>query len=274
VDAPTLAELNVAPARRVRQLELNLERWRWLPQDLGHRHILVNIAGFELDVVEDGQTVLDMRVVVGRPYRRTPVFSDTMRYLVLSPYWHVPRNIAVRDKLPLIKRDPAYLAKQELRLFAREGGTVREVDASAVDWTAVTPANFTYELRQEPGPLNALGRVKFMFPNKYNVYLHDTPARELFARASRDFSSGCIRLEKPLELAVQLLRHDPRWTRMRLDSMIAQRVERMVPLAEPVPVHLLFWTAWAAPDGSIHFRRDLYGRDARLERALVAPAPQ
>jgi murein L,D-transpeptidase YcbB/YkuD len=196
-----------------------------------------------------------------------------MRYLVLSPYWYVPRNIAVRDKLPLIKRDPGYLAKQELRVFAREGATTREVEPGAVDWTAVTAADFTYELRQEPGPLNALGRVKFMFPNKYNVYLHDTPARELFARASRDFSSGCIRVEKPLELALYLLKHDPRWTRSRLDSVASRRVERTVSLAEPVPVHLLFWTAWAAPDGTMHFRRDLYGRDARLERALAVEPP-
>jgi murein L,D-transpeptidase YcbB/YkuD len=273
VDAATLRELNVNPHLRVQQVELNLERWRWLPQDLGRRHILVNIAGFELDLVEDGRTVLDMRVLVGRPYRRTPVFSDTMRYLVLSPYWNVPRNIAVQDKLPLIKRDPGYLAKQQMRVFSGDGGAATELDPATIDWSQVTPATFAYRLRQDPGPLNALGQVKFMFPNAYNVYLHDTPSRELFARASRDFSSGCIRLEKPVELALALLRDDPTWTRARVDSVIARRAERTIVLAAPVPVHLLFWTAWAGPDGTIQFRRDLYGRDARLERALAAGPP-
>lgn len=273
VDPATLRELNVPVQTRIHQVELNLERWRWLPQDLGYRHVLVNIAGFELDLVEDARTVLDMRVVVGRPYRRTPVFSDTMRYLVLSPYWNVPRNIAVQDKLPLIQSDSGYLAKQQMRVFADSSGAMKELDPGTVDWSKVTPANFAYRLRQDPGPANALGRVKFMFPNKYNVYLHDTPSRDLFERTTRDFSSGCIRLEKPIELALALLQPDALWSRERIDSVIAQRLERTVALPVPVPVHLLFWTAWASPEGAVQFRRDLYGRDGRLERALAQRPP-
>jgi murein L,D-transpeptidase YcbB/YkuD len=273
VDAAAIEALNAPVEQRTRQLELNLERWRWLPQHLGTRHILVNIAAFALDVVEDGRPVLDMRVVVGRPYRRTPVFSDTLRYLVLSPTWHVPRNIAVQDKLPQIKRDPGYLAAQRMRVYLPHEGALTELDPATVDWANVTAARFPYVLRQDPGPLNALGRVKFMFPNSYTVYLHDTPTRDLFARAERDFSSGCIRIERPIELAEYLLRDDPRWTRQAILGAVGAGVERTVWLRTPIPVHLLFWTAWADEEGVVQFRKDLYGRDARLDAALRAPPP-
>jgi L,D-transpeptidase YcbB len=272
LDAPTLAALDVPASERVRQIVLNLERWRWLPQDLGYRHVLVNIAASDLRVEEGEQAVFTMRVIVGQPYRRTPVFSDTMRYIVLSPYWNVPRNIAVQDKLPLIRRDPGYLAKQNIKVFDGWGADATEVDPTTVDWGRVTPANFHYHLRQDPGPQNALGAVKFMFPNKYNVYLHDTPTRDLFARADRNFSSGCIRLERPIDLAVYLL-GDEGWTREQILAAVRARAERTVPLRQPIPVHLLFWTAWADEQGQMEFRRDPYGRDQRLQAALATPAP-
>jgi murein L,D-transpeptidase YcbB/YkuD len=272
LDAATLTALNVPVTVRVRELELNLERWRWLPQDLGYRHVLVNIAASDLRVEDNGHTVLAMRVIVGQPYRRTPVFSDTMRYIVLSPYWNVPHNIAVRDKLPMIKRDPGYLGKQGMKVFDGWGADATEVDPASVDWKRVTPATFHYHLRQDPGPLNALGMVKFMFPNKYNVYLHDTPSRELFARADRNFSSGCIRLERPLDLAAYVLGSEG-WTQAQIVRVVQHGMERTVPLSNPLPVHLLFWTAWADEDGTVQFRRDPYLRDQRLETALDAPAP-
>jgi L,D-transpeptidase YcbB len=269
----TRAELNVSVERRVEQLELNLERWRWLPQDLGRRHILVNIAAFELEVVEEDSVVLAMRVVVGRPYHDTPVFSDTMRYIVLNPYWEVPGKIAVKEMLPRIKRDPSYLAHENLRLFKGWGLEAREVDPGTVDWSAITPAAFPFRLRQDPGPRNALGRLKFMFPNKFNVYLHDTPARQLFEKPERDFSHGCIRIQEPIELAVYLLRQDPRWNREALLRALDETVDRSVPLPETIPIHLLYWTAWADGDGTIQFRRDIYGHDALLLEALQAPPP-
>ncbi len=269
--AATNAELNVSAERRVEQFELNLERWRWLPQDLGRRHILVNIAAFELEVVEDEAVALAMRVVVGRPYQSTPVFSDTMEYIVLNPYWEVPIKIAVKEMLPRIKRDPTYLAQEKLRVFKGWGPEAREVDLGTVDWSAITPADFPFRLRQDPGRLNALGRVKFMFPNKFNVYLHDTPARLLFEKTQRDFSHGCIRIQKPIELAVYLLRQDPRWNRDALLSALDEVANRSVPLPEPIPIHLLYWTAWADKDGTIQFRRDIYGHDASLSEALRAP---
>ena len=268
VGPKTVAALNVPARDRVRQIELNLERWRWLPRDLGERYLLVDIPAFSLDVVEGDAPVLSMRVVVGRPYRRTPVFSDQVRYLVLNPSWEVPHKLAVEDKLPEIRKDPEYLAKMGMHVYEGWGADQREVDPATVDWSQTTRSGFRYRLRQDPGPLNALGRIKFMFPNKHNVYLHDTPSRELFARAERGFSSGCIRIERPLELAVLLLGED--WDRAALEKAIATGTERTVPLPHPVPVHLLYWTAAADADGTVRFRSDIYDRDRLLDQALTA----
>lgn len=273
VGPATLEALNVSAGQRVRQIELNMERWRWLPQDLGDRHLLVNIAGFDLDVVAGGTTVLSMRVIVGRDYRRTPVFSDRVTYLVFSPYWHVPPSIAVQDILPALKKDPHYLEKKNVRVFRGSGSDVREVDSRSIDWTKVGPSSFNYSFRQDPGPDNALGHVKFMFPNKFNVYLHDTPARELFHKTERAFSSGCIRIEKPGDLAELLLRDDPTWDRQRVRSAMGAGVEQTVRLRVPVPIHVLYWTAWVGEDGLLHFRKDIYGRDRRLDEALGESPP-
>jgi len=271
--AATRAELNVSAERRVDQLEVNLERWRWLPQDLGQRYIIVNIAAFELEVVEDSAVVLAMRVVVGVPDsgRHTPVFSDTMRYLVLNPYWQVPDDIARNDLLQRVQHDSTYLAQQKIRVFRGWGPEAKEVDPATVDWSAIAPDKFPFRLCQDPGPINALGRIKFMFPNKFNVYLHDTPSRPLFGRTRRDFSHGCIRIQKPIDLAVYLLRKDPRWNREALMLALDEVVDRTVPLPEPIPIHLLYWTAWVEEDGTIQFRRDIYGRDAPLLEAMRAP---
>jgi len=273
VSAATRAELNVRAERRVEQLELNLERWRWLPKDLGRRHIIVNIAAFELEVVNKETVVLAMRVVVGRLYNRTPVLSDTVRYIVLNPYWHVPRSIAAGEILAKVRQDPSYLARSKLRVFPISGPDAREVDPATVDWSVITSADLPFRLRQDPGPLNALGHLKFMFLNKFNVYLHDTPARPLFEETQRDFSHGCIRIQQPIELAVYLLRQDPRWNRDALLRALDTAVDRTVPLPEPMPIHLLYWTAWADEDGTIQFRRDIHRRDAPLLTALRAPPP-
>jgi murein L,D-transpeptidase YcbB/YkuD len=273
VGSGTLEAMNVSSEERVRQLEVNLERWRWLPEDLGPRHILVNIAGFSVSVVEGDAHVMEMRAIVGRLYRQTPVFSSRMTYLVLSPFWHVPPTIAAVDKLPEIKRDPSYIASQRMVLL--DASTNQPVDVSSVDWDAMTGNGFNqrYRLRQDPGPNNALGDVKFMFPNPHNVYLHDTPSRELFARAERGFSSGCIRVERPLEVAEYLLRGDPRWSREGIRAAVDRRVETTVALPEPVPVHVQYWTAWVGEADELNFRRDLYMRDALVHEALSAPPP-
>jgi len=269
----TLAALNVTAADRINQIIVNLERWRWLPQDLGQRHILVNIANFELDVVEDEKYVIEMRVIVGRTYRRTPVFSDKMTYLVLNPYWHVPPTITKKDILPLVRKDPEYLTKKNIKVFQSWGADAQEIDPNTIDWSQVTAKNISYRFRQNPGPENALGRIKFMFPNQFDVYLHDTPARELFQKSKRDFSSGCIRIEKPIELAEYVLRGDPKWTRQAILTAIEKRVEQTVRLPEPIPVHLLYWTAWVDNQGIVNFRNDIYERDKPLFEALREEPP-
>jgi murein L,D-transpeptidase YcbB/YkuD len=196
-----------------------------------------------------------------------------MTYLLLSPYWHVPQNIAVQDKLPLIRKDPNYLARQRIKVFEGWGAEAKEINPKTIDWSKINAKNFRFRLRQDPGPWNALGRVKFMFPNRFNVYFHDTPARELFGKTTRAFSSGCIRLEKPVELAAYVLRDDPNWPAENISSAIARWTERTIQLPTPIPVHLLYWTAWVDEDGSIQFRGDIYGRDKPIERALLEAPP-
>jgi murein L,D-transpeptidase YcbB/YkuD len=270
VSPATLAALNVPVTARIRQLELNMERWRWLPRELSSRYILVNIANAALEVVEDGRSVLRMRVVVGRPDRRTPVLSARMTALVLSPYWHVPPRITTEDQLPLIRKDPAYLTRQSMTIMQGRGAEARPIDPSTIDWSKMTAETFPYHLRQDPGPHNALGRMKFMFPNRFQVYLHDTPTRGLFAKPVRALSSGCIRLERPIDLAAYILRDDPRWSRDKILAAIEQRTAHVVRLPAPIPVHLVYWTAWIQPDGEVHFRQDIYGDDHALENALRA----
>lgn len=265
--AQTLAALNVPVESRVRQIELNLERWRWLPLSFGSRYIIVNVPSFELSVKEGEETAMTLKVVVGKTYTKTPVFSEQMRYLVLNPYWEIPREIAVKEQLPLIRKDPSYLGKEKIRVLEGWGAEEREIDPATVDWTSLGPGNFPYRLRQDPGPLNALGQIKFMFPNAFNVYLHDTPAKGLFAQTRRDLSHGCIRVEKPLELAAYLMA-GTNWTREALEGEIASGRQTVLPLAVPMPIYIEYWTAWVDADERVQFRRDIYERDATLDRAL------
>ncbi len=266
----TRAALNVSAAQRAEQLVANLERRRWLGEAPGRRQVRVNAAAFTLDAIEGDAVALHMRVVVGRPYRPTPEFSDRIRYLVLNPYWEVPPRLAAQDKLPEIQRDPGYLAAEHLRVLTGWGADARELDPAQIDWQRLR-GHVPYRLRQDPGPWNALGRIKFMFPNGHDVYLHDTPSRGLFAHAERGFSSGCIRVEQALALAEWLLQDDPRWTQAALREAIDSGRTRTINLRTPVPVHLLYWTAWVDSDGRAHFRRDLYTRDAALAEALTTP---
>lgn len=266
------AALNVPVDRRIQQLEVNLERWRWLPQDLGTRHVRVNIAGFQLRVMEEGAEQLKMRVVTGRPYRQTPIFSDQISYLAFSPYWNVPHSLATRDKLPEFQRTPGLVSQQGFEVFQGWGADARRLDPAAIDWASLSARNFPYRLRQRPGPQNALGQVKFMFPNRHSVYLHDTPSQALFQRSARGFSSGCIRVERPVELATYLLRANEGWTPERVRRAMGQSQEQTVVLREKVPVHLLYWTAWEE-DGQVQFRNDIYQRDGAVASALDAVPP-
>jgi murein L,D-transpeptidase YcbB/YkuD len=269
----TLAALNVPAEDRVRQIVVNMERWRWLPADLDDRYLLVNMAGFVLTMVDGGGPVLEMKTVVGKPYRRTPVFNDRMTYIVINPTWTVPPRIAGHDLLPKIRKDPGFLAEEGYVLYAGWAADAPRLDPAGVDWSRYGARRFPFRLVQQPGPKNALGRLKFMFPNQHDVYMHDTPARELFDRASRAFSSGCIRLERPVDLAERLLAGAEDWDRARIEQAIASGETLKVPLPEPIPVVLVYATAWVDGDGTMQFRDDVYGRDARLESALFGPAP-
>ncbi len=264
----TLAALNEPIGARIDALRVNLERLRWVFRDLGEEFVAVNIAAFRAVYVADGALRWHARAIVGRPYRQTPVFRDAITYLELNPTWTVPPTILRKDILPRLREDPAYLAAKHLRVIDPNGGPV---DSATIDWRSARASTFPYLLRQDPGPHNALGRIKFMFPNRHAVYLHDTPARDLFARAERVFSSGCIRIEKPLELAVALLDDAARWDRTALEAAIGSGRTQRLRLPRPVPIMLLYLTAYADENGAINFRHDVYGRDAAVLAALDGP---
>ena len=266
----TRQSLNVTVEHRIRQIELNLERWRWMPKSLGERYVQVNIADFSLSVVEGESAVLSMPVIVGTAYRRTPVFSAKMTYLELAPTWTVPPTILREDKLPAIKADPDYLKRKHFRLLQRENDAWVEVDTDEVAWSSVKIQNFPGILRQDPGPWNPLGRIKFMFPNRFNVYLHDTNERHLFANQQRTFSSGCIRVAQPLELAHYLLRGVEGWGDDRLEAGLQRSEPLRVDIPE-LPVHVQYWTAWVDADERVQFRSDIYYRDLDLDVALSEP---
>ena len=267
----TLAELNTPALRRAHQIEANLERLRWLPRDLGPRRLLVNIADFRLELTEPGAPPLEMRVIAGRLARRTPFFSGEITSILFNPSWTVPEKLAVEDKLPLILADSDYLEDNGFKVFAPSKKGWREIDPADVDWTRLSETRFPYQLRQEPGLYNALGRVKFQIPNQHDIYLHDTPSHALFARIERAFSSGCIRVERAVDLAERLLAADPAWTRARIEETIALGDTVSVRLPEPLPVYLLYWTAWVDRDGALQLREDIYGRDSALLDALSQP---
>ena len=270
VGRETLAALNRSAQDRLRCVLVNLERWRWIPRDLGRRHIIVNSAAFQLQAFSEHRMVLEMPVIVGEAYSRTPVFSQNMAYLVINPYWNVPPGVLARKILPKIKKDPGYLTAQHFELIHGWKEPADRMDPHLVDWATVHAGNFPGRLRQRPGPWNALGRIKFIFPNDFSVYLHDTPERHLFKRPARAFSSGCIRVEKPIDLALFVLAPDPSWSRERLEQTVAGGKPTTVTVRDPVTVHLLYWTFWVDGQGRAQYRKDIYARDGVLWKALNA----
>lgn len=268
----TIAAMNVPVEARIDQILLNMERRRWMPDDLGERYVFVNMADFELKVVDGTSTIHDTRVVVGTPYHRTPVFSGMMTYVVLNPYWNITPSIARNEILPKLRQDAGYLQKHDITVLSDWTDGAVPVDPSSIDWSQVSSRSFPYKLRQNPGAHNSLGRIKFMFPNPYNIYLHDTPSRELFQRSVRSFSHGCIRVQHPVDLGAVVLGADG-WTKERIEAVIASGEQKVITLSRPIPVHLTYLTAWANKDGSVHFRDDIYGRDKTLAAALL-PAGQ
>ena len=260
VDKATLAALNVPLDWRIQQVAINLQRWRYMPDDLGEQHFLVNIPYYHLVARESGKPVMDIRVVVGKPGNNTPIFSEDMETVVFSPYWNIPDTIAENETAPAVARDPNYLARQGIEILRVSGSGSQTVNASDVDWgNAESLKGLAF--RQRPGAGNALGHVKFLFPNKYNVYLHDTPADSLFAKPSRAFSHGCVRVEEPETLAKYVLKDYPEWDEQAIFSAMRAGVEKHVKLKKKIPVHITYFTAWVDENGGLHFQPDIYGYD-------------
>jgi len=242
----TLRELNVTAEQRAEQVKANLERWRWMPRQLGERYVIVNIAGFQLDVFEHGTNVMTMKTVVGKLYHETPFFAAMITDVTINPWWNVPDSIADDELWPKQRRDPRYFAREHM-VVTNDG-----------------------RIRQRPGEWNSLGRIKFEMANRFNVYLHDTPAKSLFNATVRAFSHGCIRIERPLDFARYLLADQPAWSGAAIESTIVGGENQTVAIKSPVPVYVLYWTAWPAIDGDVEYHRDVYGNDARVIAALSA----
>jgi murein L,D-transpeptidase YcbB/YkuD len=265
-----LAAMHVSAEDRVAQIELNLERWRWLPEELGERYIIVNIPTFQLQAVEQGKVALSMRVVAGKADETpTPIFSDEMTEVVFRPYWWVPTSILRKEIIPAVLRDPDHLARHELEVV--QNGQV--VSPSSLDWT---DPDLRVQVRQRPGAKNSLGLVKFVFPNKFDVYLHDTPADSLFEQVERDFSHGCVRVEKPVELAQWVLRDQSEWTPEKIQAAMHAGREQHVALKRRIPVYIVYATAWVdeAGGGRLNFRPDIYGHDKKHLALLGLDQPK
>lgn len=260
----TFRELNIPVDERIETIRINLERVRWVTHDLPQQYLIVNIAAFWLVMVRDGSIDHQARVVVGKPYTKTPIFRDRMRYIDFNPTWTVPRSIIKNEIIPKLKKDSLYLQRNNMVLLDSKGN---EVPESSLDIPNLSAGKFPYLVRQQPGPDNALGVVKFMFPNEYDIYLHDTPSKSLFSKASRAYSHGCIRVEKPLDLAVKLLQ-GTEWTRERIDRTIQTRETTRVPLPEPLDILIMYWTCGLDRNRKVFFAPDIYDRDNEVLRQL------
>ncbi len=267
----TLDEINVGPEKRLASVLVALERERWINMPLGKRHVWVNLTDFSAKIVDDGRVTFETRSVIGQNVgdRRSPEFSDEMEHLVINPTWNVPRSIAVKEYLPMMQKNPN--AAGHLRLVDSRGRTVNRAN---VDFSKYTSRSFPFNLKQPPSNRNALGLVKFMFPNKYNIYLHDTPSKSLFGREVRAFSHGCIRLQQPFDFAYALLAKQTSDPEGFFQAKLKSGVESVVPLEEHVPVHLIYRTAVSKPKGGMEYRRDIYGRDAKIWAALQSKGVQ
>ncbi|MEI8031989.1 MAG: L,D-transpeptidase family protein [Chlorobiaceae bacterium] len=266
----TVRAMNVSAERRIEQIRTNLERYRWLSNEIPSTCVLVNTAGFTLHYLENGRNRWETRVIVGQVERQTPVFKADMQYVIFNPRWVVPPTVFIKDVLPAVRKNRAYLAKKNLTIVDKDGQVVKP---ESVDWAHYSSSNFPYRLQQSSGDAGSLGRIKFMLPNRYMVYLHDTPSKELFAKSSRAFSSGCIRVENPQELAWLVLQDGAKWSRERIQVAINSGKTFSVPLPRRVPVVIVYLTAVGDGD-ELRFYDDIYSRDTAVLKSLEKPVPQ
>ncbi len=270
VDSATIGQMNIPVEERISGIKVNLDRWRRFGTELGYRYIKVNIPDFTLRVTENDSTMLEARVIVGRTNRQTPSFSSVMTYMEFNPDWTVPPTMLIEDVLPAIREDPDYLERNNMNVYGEDWNPV---NPDTIDWQIYDNNDFPYYIVQEPGPQNPLGNIKFMFPNPYHVYIHDTPSPALFDEPVRTFSSGCIRVDKPVELAAYLLEDSPVWTPKYIEIVMEVGLEITVNILDPIQVYIIYSTAWAGDEGLVYFRDDIYEKDDKLFTALKQPPP-
>ena len=268
VGPATRRALNSPVEMRISQLEVNLERWRWMPYEMGEKYLLVNAAGFELKVVEGDKTRLQERIIAGKEARQTPSFNSRITSLVVNPNWTVPKRIAVEDLLPRQQEDADFFNQKRIQVYERREGRLVEVDPHTIDWSLYDEHHFPFVLRQSPGRHNSLGRLKFHLPNSYSIFLHDTPSKGLFNKPNRAFSSGCVRVEYPEQLADLLLQEDASWTPSQLRNAIDSKLTQVHRLSQTMPIYITYFTAWVDDQDRVHFRPDIYKRNAPILQAL------
>ncbi len=270
VGPQTLATMNIPASHLVDQIIVNMARWRRQAHVLGSKYVMINIADFSLEAFKNKRMILNFPVIIGQRQHQTPVFSDSIKYIEFNPFWNIPTSIAKNEELPNLRKNPRYLVERHVRLFTGWDEQAVELDSTAMDWKDITASQIAgYRLRQDPGPWNALGRVKFGFPNTYSVYMHDTPAKDLFSKNKRDFSHGCIRLSNPLALAIFALEDQGHgWTPEKVEKHFFSDKRMIVLLKPPLPIHITYQTSWVDKNGLIHFNRDIYDRDALLIKDL------
>lgn len=256
--------MNLTVEKRIEQIIQNMERWRWLPHEMGKRYIVVNMAGYRLYVIENNETVLEMPVIIGKPYKATPAFANKVQYLEFNPTWNVPPSIARENFLPKIKEDSNFLKTNHIRIYENWKSDAPEVDPENIDWAEMEPEDVKFKFEQSAGEYNSLGHVKFMFPNDFRVYLHDTPSRTLFFQNVRTFSSGCIRVSRPVTLASYLMGEDNGWSKSEVRKLISRGETQRVNLKQEVPIYLLYWTSWVDDGDIVQFRRDIYRRNKNI----------
>ncbi|MBN2870909.1 MAG: L,D-transpeptidase family protein, partial [Campylobacterales bacterium] len=267
VGSETLLRLNITVEEKIAAIRMNLERWRWMPETMERSYIAVNIPGFYLSVIENGEPLFGMKAIVGKPERPTPIFSAWMTYIVARPYWRVPATILREDIFPSVRKNIGYLKKERIRIFRHGDETgANPINPYTINWAKADPDAFPYYLRQDAGPKNSLGLLKFMFPNGHDVYIHDTPYKTLFDKTIRSFSSGCIRAQEPIVLADYLLERDG--NDQNVENLIEGRSNRNIFLSRPLKVYITYWTAWEDEAGKAHFRDDVYGYDNDMAAIL------
>lgn len=269
VDSLTLRYLNIPVNDKIKQILVNMERWRWVPGPLAGNYILVNIPAYRLTIYRNSNPVESMKIIVGKTGSNTVIFQGDIKYVVVNPYWNIPESIAVKEILPQIKKDTVYLRKHQIEVGFKWNFNVLNQDT--INWGNITSDNFNYTLRQKPGNKNPLGRIKFLFPNQFSIYLHDTPNYRLFSENDRGFSHGCIRVERPMDLADYLLGSDALKKRRQIYDLLISGRNESITLDTPVPVYILYFTVWADRNGIPQFRKDVYEHDRKLEKRLFQP---